>query len=440
MIKYSDVIESCEKIKINRKSSLENIIRNLVKVLPLTNTVIEADFFVKLLDFLRLIVCDVVNKLNLKNALVQGVKISDLTEFNKELIEYFVDLGVKVGVFNENDGLITLNKAYEGNEYYELKSVISASENEDVNFVKNTKNEKVRNFIFIYTLLEINIKNKKMNSLKKELKIKRKWEIAIKGAALSYQIMVAYYLLELRNVDLKDKTKFSLDESFYTELGRCAFENFTKESFIKIIKELTSSNSIDSALDIGCGYGRFIEELNKFNDFKRIIGVEQQSVVYKEIINKFKENQKVRIVNDNIFNLNLEEKVDVVLLNYILFYFSYNEKIKLLTKIKSLLKENGCIIICQYYSDFEKQQKAIAKLKGEDTLINKINMYFSTRLVAAETLLNETLDDFKEAESIRKFTNILDECGLEIKNIDLADKFYYSFFLVIQEKNSVRML
>ena len=47
-------------------------------------------------------------------------------------------------------------------------------------------------------------------------------------------------------------------------------------------------------------------------------------------------------------------------MNYVLFYFNSEEKKRVLEKAKSLLDENGSIVLCQYFSGIENLKKELA--------------------------------------------------------------------------------
>ena len=64
--------------------------------------------------------------------------------------------------------------------------------------------------------------------------------------------------------------------------------------------------------------------LNNFPKYS-ITGIEKNNKVFSNTNEKFNQTENVSIIHDDIFNLQSAEKFDVILINYVLFYFNKEE-------------------------------------------------------------------------------------------------------------------
>ena len=119
------------------------------------------------------------------------------------------------------------------------------------------------------------------------------------------------------------------------------------QSYLQYLKRKTDEN-FENALDIGCGFGHFVEELNKIGI--NAIGIESD----KNTV----ENAKAH-VNYGFFDESYDstKKYDLISINQTLYYFE--DTFVILEKISKLLKPNGIIMIATVNteSSFRKEHK-----------------------------------------------------------------------------------
>ncbi len=133
------------------------------------------------------------------------------------------------------------------------------------------------------------------------------------------------------------------------------------------------------------------------------------------------------------FQYEPQRKYDVVLMNYVLFYFHFADKKRIIDKAKSMLADGSSIVLCQYYSGIEAMKSKLAKLQDENSTAKKIEMYYSDKILYANTLWNDSVDTFAEAVKWDEFKTIVSDTGLHITSITNADPFYYSLFVELKK-------
>lgn len=430
MIKYDEIATLENK---QQSTTIEKIVR-LITQIPISNkSTMELRLYLSILNFTRVIMLHVLKKTRLQQELVAYTDIKALKQYDKKLLEYFLVICEDLGIVEQNEQQqFKIKSKYLEDIYYELDEIVESIHKGDQAYLAQINKIETKEFAFIYTLIYWS----KEGTSKGAYVFKKgdKWKEAIENKIYDYEITLCDYIFELRLLNLKSKYKFSKSEDFYTKLGKMAFELYTGKHFRNIIDELNKNNNVKKVLDIGCGYGNYIEEISTLKGIEHIVGIERQQVVHEITNEKFKDYKHIDILNEDIFYTEKDIKVDVVLLNYILFYFKNEDKVQLFTHVKKFLNEDGYILVCQYYPNMSSLKKNLAVKKNDYTLTNKVGMHFAEKLLNAEVLLNETLADFSQAEEWPVFNEILEECGLEVKGIEKADKFYYSLFILIGRK------
>lgn len=254
----------------------------------------------------------------------------------------------------------------------------------------------------------------------------------IQAKKLDYEIRLAETLHELLKLKFSNKIPSPFPESYYTESGRNAFKNFTEPLFKNIISQLHSESSINQVLDIGCGYGNYLNATAETLETVQITGLEVQRDVYEETQRRFENNAKVDVLQQDVLSYEGAKKYDLILLNYVLFYFNSHEKERLFKTLKNLLTPTGSILVCQYYSGIEVLKENLAKRQGDGRMAAKIERFYGNKILYANALWNQTADTFQEAEDWDVFNTQLVQTGLVVDSITNADRFYYSLFIRIK--------
>ncbi|MFS0560358.1 class I SAM-dependent methyltransferase [Terribacillus sp. 179-K 1B1 HS] len=246
---------------------------------------------------------------------------------------------------------------------------------------------------------------------------------------MQYVREVLIYLRELNGLNFYYKVHPSFSEEFYTNLGELAFHTYTKDNF----KRFLLDKEFESVLDIGCGNGNYIDVYREYS--KQIIGVERQEKVYEKLKLKYKSDADIALYNDDILDIHFDQQFDMINMSYMLFYLTYEQKLDLFYKLKQILHKNGCIVICQYYPDFEINQELIARHNKKWNLLSRYKFDICNSILQGEVLLNNMLADFAQAERWDIFLTLLDSCGFQVSAITPADDTYYSYFITITHKN-----
>jgi 2-polyprenyl-3-methyl-5-hydroxy-6-metoxy-1,4-benzoquinol methylase len=135
------------------------------------------------------------------------------------------------------------------------------------------------------------------------------------------------------------------------------------KSFTRILNNLKyNTNKKVNALDIGCGSGDFIRILNDYN--MNITGIDISEKAVKHVQNIFKNNNSVKVYNQDIINLqNLEKKFDLIISITVLQHvLNHNEKVAVLKVLNKIIESSGYLILLE---SIEK-----GKEKGKEFYIN----------------------------------------------------------------------
>ncbi|WP_026689375.1 class I SAM-dependent methyltransferase [Alteribacter aurantiacus] len=98
-------------------------------------------------------------------------------------------------------------------------------------------------------------------------------------------------------------------------------------------------------VDLGCGYGGYLKKIRETNDSVTLTGVEISEEVAKEAQEKVKDDG-ITIVHDDLRNyIDKGEKVDMVMLHNLLYYYHPDERETLFLDVANLLNEKGTITV-----------------------------------------------------------------------------------------------
>jgi hypothetical protein len=87
--------------------------------------------------------------------------------------------------------------------------------------------------------------------------------------------------------------------------------------FLSKINKILNKINFNTFVDLGCGSGRAIEFFNKNLINKSFVGIEYYLKYYKYSSNLFKDSSNIKIINENFFNVNLQElNADCYFLNH----------------------------------------------------------------------------------------------------------------------------
>ncbi|MEZ5105029.1 MAG: class I SAM-dependent methyltransferase [Draconibacterium sp.] len=390
----------------------------------------KLEFYEKMLNFVRVV--------GLK-ALSQNLNVVPSSDSSKGLpanygdrvSSSFVDFLFQFGIIVSREHGIVINNKY-GNLLDEptINNVIDKLEFPKRTVLSNQEIRTIDDFLFIIDLVrKYNDPDYLFQNIKKR---GRFWESLLANKQLDYEVRLCETLFNLVDIKIPEKIISPFEEDYYTESGRNAFENYTRFSFPRYLKEIIKENAKLNVLDLGCGYGNYIELIHENFKGCRVVGIEKNANVYESTSKKFKNHTNVKIINKDFFDFKPGDKYDVILMNYVLFYFNAKEKRKVLKKAKSILNKNGSIILCQYIPAKEDLKKELAKRQNDFTISREIEMYYSDKILYANTLWNDAVDTFSEAVKWDELKATISSLNLEIASMTNADRFYYSLFIELK--------
>ncbi|WP_372650065.1 trans-aconitate 2-methyltransferase [Draconibacterium sp.] len=430
-IDFASYQQSTDPVSLNLT---QRLLVNATRLFKANTTAYKLDYFEKMLNYLRAIGLYVFannRDIELKNPGIQKMAAVDYKDrISTSLAEFLIHFGILSFPGNKME----INK-----DYYSLleNDRIGKLIRNDGTLSNKSLNRKekrlINDFRFVRDLVQ-KYNNPGYNFQSITGKENEIWESLIAERKLDYEVRLSETLYHLVDLRIPQKIESPFDEAYYTESGQNAFQNFTQFRFLDYLRNITKGSSAINLFDLGCGYGNYLEVVQQNFPEAFITGIEKNPKVFADTNDKFANAENVEIINDDFFQYEPGRKYDVVLMNYVLFYFNFTDKKKIIDKAKSMLAEGGSIVLCQYYSGIESLKRELAKSQNDDSTAKKIEMYYSDKILYANTLWNDAVDTFAEAVKWNEFKTIVSEADLYIASMTNADPFYYSLFVELKHQ------
>jgi len=137
---------------------------------------------------------------------------------------------------------------------------------------------------------------------------------------------------------------------FYNTVPLDVFQSLTQQGGFNecldlqlIEKHLPVSASI---MEVGAGYGRCVDFLLSKKHEAPILAIEQSPQLSKVLLEKYKNQSIVQVINDDIKTLVVSEQVDVVLWMFSgMLDFAKEEQPKVLKRLRLFLKNDGKLFL-----------------------------------------------------------------------------------------------
>ena len=142
------------------------------------------------------------------------------------------------------------------------------------------------------------------------------------------------------------------------------------EFLLKYIKD----NNIKNILEIGTAIGYSAIRMSLVNENINVTTIERDNTRYMEAkknINDFELNNRIKVINDDAFNVELKEQYDLIFIDA-----AKSQYIKFFEKFKLNLSENG-VIISDNLKFHGLVQKNINEIESRNVrgLVRKLNSY-----------------------------------------------------------------
>ncbi len=137
---------------------------------------------------------------------------------------------------------------------------------------------------------------------------------------------------------------------FYNTVPLDVFQSLTQQGGFDqcidlqlIEKHLPVTSTI---MEVGAGYGRCVDFLLSKKHEAKILAIEQSPQLSKVLLEKYKNQPKVEVINDDIKTLVVSDKVDVVLWLFSgMLDFAKEEQPVVLKRLRSFLKNDGKLFL-----------------------------------------------------------------------------------------------
>jgi ubiquinone/menaquinone biosynthesis C-methylase UbiE len=188
----------------------------------------------------------------------------------------------------------------------------------------------------------------------------------------------------------------SYNESVTESLGK--FGKYRNTAFIykvNLIKHLLGKNEPKTILDFGCGIGSFIPYLHDIYKNTKLYGcdISAKSIEIAKKIHPYCDFKTI----ENIVDLDIYEKIDLIIINTVLHHIPQGEHESWINKLSNIIKKEGSVIVFEHNILNPVTKNTIKKSKGDDNAV-MLNPKYCKRL-----LLNEFLNiGIKDKEIILK--------------------------------------
>lgn len=161
------------------------------------------------------------------------------------------------------------------------------------------------------------------------------------------------------------------------ELEKYAKENnipIMMKDGIEFLLKYIEENNVKKILEIGTAIGYSAIRMSLVNENIKITTIERDNNRYMEAIkniNDFGLNNQIKIINNDAFNINLNEKYDLIFIDA-----AKSQYIKFFEKFKLNLNENG-VIVSDNLNFHGLVQKNINEIESRNVrgLVRKLNDY-----------------------------------------------------------------
>ncbi|WP_096201088.1 class I SAM-dependent methyltransferase [Bacillus sp. FJAT-45350] len=172
-------------------------------------------------------------------------------------------------------------------------------------------------------------------------------------------------LLSCQNL-LKEPEQTSYENNSYSGMVAETSTILEKLIFPKIHR-LIKKNNITSVMDLGCGYGGYLQRLYRKSPNMDLIGIEADAHVAEKAKERLS-NCNVEVLKGDIRDMEVEEyQVELVLVNNLIYYFSLSDRHLLFEKMAQVIDESGYVIVTT----------PINKSKGRNAFSAAFNSFMS---------------------------------------------------------------
>jgi SAM-dependent methyltransferase len=107
---------------------------------------------------------------------------------------------------------------------------------------------------------------------------------------------------------------------------------------------VVKKEKVKRVLDVGCGHGGYLHRLHhKFPDVQ-LTGIEADAKVQKEAVEQAK-GTDITLIHADFMNYIDQNQYDLVMMNNLFYYFSYQDRLKLFKRASKLLTKKGHLFI-----------------------------------------------------------------------------------------------
>lgn len=161
--------------------------------------------------------------------------------------------------------------------------------------------------------------------------------------------------------------------------------------------------------DIGGGNGYFSNYIKNNFNFRKVINVEVNKALCEVSLKNY---TNIITINTNVIDLELKNKIDIIIFFNSFFYLPDNDYEKCFSNLKKLLKYDGIILINKHSSDKKRSYSSFQILKIK---LSNIKKYLFSKnfnfFIALHYMFSKFDFNFERSEKL--FLSALEKNGLE---------------------------
>lgn len=145
-----------------------------------------------------------------------------------------------------------------------------------------------------------------------------------------------------------------------------------------ILKNYLKLKNKKILLEVGCNQGLITQNLSRIKNL-RLLAIDENQFHLNIAKKKFAKKDKVQFKKIDFFKIKNQKKFDIILFREFFNIFTYNKNIKIVKKSEKILKNNGIIILIDFYRSVIFRSRLIKFLIKSKELTKNQNKFLKSQ-------------------------------------------------------------
>lgn len=206
------------------------------------------------------------------------------------------------------------------------------------------------------------------------------------------------------------------------------------DKLFSLFQDIVGNNKDVTVFDYGCGWGEWADFLQK-EGYQNIEAYDEANEMVDQAVSKFGNN--IKFYNRDDFKNNITDfknKYDIVTSNLVLCILEKDKQIEMLNYIKTILKDNGTLIISFCHPCFDYDQESVVS-----TRVAPKNAIYNEKFTYEKTIKENGIHFHDLHRPLEYFSDLFKELGfdiLEIKESEVLNTKHKPDFIIFKLKSS----